>query len=275
LLRGSIGAGFSVIAGTTTEVHVEPRDELKIVVDYNGSIIDATVTRTVVQQLVGQVDSTFSVQVSHKSDLPIGVGFGASGAGALGTALALGNILGLEKKDALHAAHYAEVVNHAGLGDVLAQYYGGIEIRTRPGAPGTGFVESIPSDADLSVVLAGAPGIETKDVLTDPESKARINEHGENAMRSLLEMPTFEKILEYSRTFASSTGLMTERVRSALDVLDKNGLHRSSMVMLGDSVFCICDQDSRALAIDCLQDYWNTSEILETSISTKGGRLIE
>ena len=274
LYRGSIGAGFSVKAGTTTEVRVKPLDELEIVIEYNGIPIDATVTRTVVQRLAGQFDTSFSVQVSHDSDLPIGVGYGASGAGALGAALAFADILGLDRDTAAKTAHYAEVINHAGLGDVLAQYHGGIEIRTRPGAPGIGLVEDITSSEPFTVLLAGTTGIETKDVLNNPTSRGQINQYGEELIISLLKDPSLEGIVQHSRCFAESTGLMTDRVRGALDDLDLSNLSNSSMVMLGDSVFCLCQQDEVEMAQRTLQKYWSTSEILKTSIETEGGRLV-
>ena len=221
-----------------------------------------------------KVDNTFSVQVSHDSDLPIGAGFGASGAGALGTALAFSEILGLDGETAAQTAHHAEVINHAGLGDVLAQYYGGIEIRTKPGAPGIGLVQNITVDEPFTVILAGTHGIETKAILTDPASRKQINRYGEELVTTLIEDPSLEHIVQHSRSFAESTGLMTDRVRGALPELDLLELSNSSMVMLGDSVFCICQDDEVSASQKTLQKYWQTSEILTTSLETEGGRLV-
>ena len=111
--------------------------------------------------------------VTHKSSLPSGVGFGASGAGALGTALALGHLLdsSMSETTAATYAHCAEVENYTGLGDVIAQTLGGIEIRKHPGAPGVGKVLNIPMDESQTVVLAGAPGLKTRDVLTNIENR--------------------------------------------------------------------------------------------------------
>jgi pantoate kinase len=272
---GSRGAGFSVTAGTVTEVSMAEHDTLDITTEYNDRIIDAPVTSTVIQKLSEDFGRTFKVHVKHYSSLPIGVGFGASGAGALGTAIALCHLLdeSIEVMTAAQYAHYSEIVNHAGLGDVLAQTVGGFEIRTEPGAPGIGKTVSI-SDEDASVVLAGATGLETRSVLTNPDSRKAINESGDRLIDLIISNPTIEQFIESSRQFAEDIGLMTSRVENALSDLSSIDLHNSSMVMIGDSVFCLCDSTDQDNATDILSKYWKPSEILATSISLNGGGLV-
>ncbi len=277
LLRcGSRGGGFSVAVGTRTTVVLEPEVPSKIVVRYNGEDVDAPVTTTVVREMLKAYNVEARIRVDHDSDLPIGVGFGASGAGALGTALALGSLLDsdIDIVAAGQYAHRAEVVNHTGLGDVIAQTVGGVEVRTEPGAPGVGKVTRVSYPEDLRVVLAGAEGLYTRDVLTNPESRQRINDVGDTLLRSLLRQPTFEALIDVSKEFALSTGLMTERVRSALEELWDIGLDASSMVMLGDSVFCVCDPSETEVAERVLSEHWDSSLIAVTSIATNGGGLI-
>ncbi|MHA2361997.1 MAG: pantoate kinase, partial [Candidatus Thorarchaeota archaeon] len=274
LNRGSRGAGFSVAAGTVTEVRMVEHDTLDITTEYNDRIIDAPVTSTVIRKLSEDFGRTFKVHVRHDSSLPIGVGFGASGAGALGTSIALCHLLdeSIEVTKAAQYAHYSEIVNHAGLGDVLAQIVGGFEIRTQPGAPGIGKTVSI-SEEETSVVLAGAPGLETRDVLTNPDSRKLINESGDRLIDLIISNPIIGQFIESSRQFAESIGLMTSRVENALSDLSAIDLHNSSMVMIGDSVFCLCDSTSQDNAIDILSKYWKPSEILVTAISQNGGGL--
>lgn len=276
LHRGSVGAGFSVTAGTATTVTVTQQATREIIVEYNNEIIHAPVTRTVVERLLSQHNRNMTVRVQHESALPIGVGFGASGAGALGTAISLGHILntGLTVEEAARYAHYAEVTNHTGLGDVLAQVAGGFEIRLKPGAPGIGEIMNISSAHMPHVVLAGATGLETKNFLTDMSWRARINEVGGALAKRVMSNPTVETFVACSREFANETGLMTERVESALADLSSRGFGASSMVMLGDSVFCLCAKSDTALAVKILSDHWKSSEIMSTSIANQGGRLV-
>ncbi|MHA1638539.1 MAG: pantoate kinase [Candidatus Thorarchaeota archaeon] len=276
LHRGSTGAGFSVSIGTKTTVSITAKPALEVEVEYNKQIIDAPVTYTVVKRMSETYRKPFKARVIHESALPIGVGFGASGAGALGTALSLCSIIAPEEdKDTIaQYAHYAEVINHAGLGDVIAQTHGGIEIRTKPGAPGIGNIAPLEYTNSLHVVLAGAPGLDTKDVLTDPDSRARINKAGESLVHNLVNDPTIENFAQYSREFTNITELKTERVGTALTDLDQTGLVNSSMVMLGDSVFCFCQDDEITKAESILSRYWDSSEIISTTISNAGGSVV-
>jgi pantoate kinase len=275
-LCGSTGSGFSVEIGTLTTVSLTESKSLEITTIYNDEDIDAKVTETVVRRLVKNYERKFKVVVSHKSSLPSGVGFGASGAGALGTALSLGHLLGpyLSPNEVANYAHSAEVENRTGLGDVIAQTIGGFEIRTHPGGPGVGKVVNIPNDESLTVVLAGAPGLKTRDVLTNPENRARINAVGDDLVGRIIEHPSIETFISCSREFTESVGLSTERVTAALRELDNSGLHQSSMVMLGDSVFCFCKDKQVQSAVDILTKYWSTSQVQVTKVSKEGGRLV-
>lgn len=273
---GSVGAGFCVDIGTTTAVKLVDSTKLEVSVAYNGRPINAPVTTTVIQRLLRQHHRVCKVEVDHESMLPIGVGFGASGAGALGTAIALSSLVDADSYslDAAKHAHYAEVVNHTGLGDVIAQTTGGIEIRTKPGAPGIGEVIKIPMNESFKIVLAGAPGLETKSVLTNKEHRGRIIKAADELMEELRANPTVDSFIHYSKQFAYSIGLMTPRVQTALNELEETGLNDSSMVMLGDSIFCFCRNDESDYAIDILSRFWEINQVQLTGISEDGGRLI-
>lgn len=276
LLCGSIGAGFSVEIGTLTTVSITEQDSPEIITIYNDEQIDAQVTKTVVQSLIKDNERTFKVLVSHESSLPSGVGFGASGAGALGTALALGHILApsLSSIEAAAYAHRSEVVNRTGLGDVIAQTQGGLEIRIGPGAPGIGKIVKISHSSELKVVLAGAPGLETKAVLTNPESRRRINAIGDRLVTELVANQKIQTFIKCSREFTHAIGLATTRVNLALEALDASGFSQSSMVMLGDSVFCFCDDNETESVVNILSQFWAESQVSVTSIAHEGGRLV-
>lgn len=276
LRQGSIGAGFSVKIGTVTSVRATESKAFSAKVEYNGQEIEAPVTMTVIRRLLDGHPETYTVDVSHDSSLPIGVGFGASGAGALGTALALSSVLGSDtsvQSAGVHA-HIAEVLNHTGLGDVIAQCSGGIETRTLPGAPGVGEITQIPFDQTQYVVLAGGSGLVTKEVLTNPRKRERINNVGDLIMNELLADPTFDRFINSAKQFSEEVGLKTARVESALRRLYSSGFENSSMVMLGDSVFSFCNESEVDSVCDILAGFWNENQVIVTSVSSDGGRLI-
>ena len=273
---GSKGAGFSVSIGTETTVSVMEHPSLEITTDYNNERIDAKVTKTVVRRLTDDYERTLKVHVAHDSTLISGAGFGASGAGALGTAYALGYLLDDEISPAKAAgyAHYAEVVNRTGLGDVISQTVGGVEVRKEPGSPGVGVTLNITHDDSLRVVLAGAPGLKTSDILSDPTSRKRINDAGDELVSRIVKDLSIETFIQCSREFSDTIGLKTKRVEDALKDLDSAGFVNSSMVMLGDSVFCFCNETETYTVQEILTKHWNTTEVFVTEISELGGRLL-
>jgi pantoate kinase len=276
LLCGSRGAGFSVEIGTLTTVEIFENESLEISTIYNNEEIDGQVTNMVVQRMVEDYKGHLKVKVTHESSLLSGAGFGASGAGALGTALALGHLLdsSMLYDTAAAYAHEAEVVNHTGLGDVLAQTKGGFEIRVRHGGPGIGEIVRIPHKKSLSVVLAGAPGLRTHDVLTSTERRLKINSTGDRLIEKMIQKQDIETFISCSREFSKSIGLATKRVNEAIQDLDNIGLSQSGMVMLGDSVFCFCEGDDILQANSILSEYWAKTQVLETAVSDAGGRLV-
>jgi pantoate kinase len=273
---GSTGAGFSVTIGTVTSVSVMEHSSLEITTDYNNERIDAQVTKTVIRRLTDEYERTLKVHVAHDSSLLSGAGFGASGAGALGTALALGHLLDSEitLEKAAGFAHIAEIINRTGLGDVISQTVGGVEVRIKPGAPGVGEVKPIAHEDSLRAILAGAPGLKTSEVLSNPISRNRINTTGDSLISRIIKNPTIETFVQSSREFSDTIGLKTVRVESALKDLESAGFSNSSMVMLGESVFCLCDENDTPLAQEILSKYWNTSQVFATEISESGGRLL-
>src|SRR5271157_147487 len=226
LKLGSCGCGFTLEYGFMTEVRTSARTEIYL----NGELTDVCTNRTVVELLTDRpvrVDSTFA--------FPIGGGFGASGAGAFGTALALNKALGLKKtyNELAQDAHMAEVINRTGLGDVAGMSQGGIVIRLKPGTP---FVlDRIPANSrDIYSVYFGP--ISTRGILSDTKAKALINEAGRKCLKSLLKEPTFERFMALSREFSISTGLASDRAIRAIESVESQG-GMASMAMLGDTVF--------------------------------------
>jgi len=223
---GSCGCGFTLESGVRTSVRVADMTEIYV----DGKPSEATTTRTVIDLLTKN-----PVRVESNIDLPVGGGFGASGAGAFSTALAINQALGLDKtyNELAYAAHVAEVKNRTGLGDVAGMTLGGVVIRQKPGTPFT--LDRIPVEAkDIYCVHFGP--ISTKSVLSDPKEKALINEAGKKCLKELLKAPTFEYFMRLSRNFSVDTGLIGKKALDAVEAVEAAG-GMASMAMLGDTVF--------------------------------------
>ena len=78
---GARGGGFGLEKGVLTQVDVTKSKKRDITVFINGRHApEAETTRTVVDMLLEKVDQTYSVEVKHRVEVPIGAGFGASAA---------------------------------------------------------------------------------------------------------------------------------------------------------------------------------------------------
>ena len=128
----SLGMGFTVKEGVDVTVSEHPETSVL----FNGQLIDFPTVRAVTDRLTQDAGAA-GVKVDLTSPLPLGCGFGLSGAASLATAYALNALLHLGKDAETLAmvAHVAEVENRTGLGDVCSQYHGGCLVKLKEGAP--------------------------------------------------------------------------------------------------------------------------------------------
>ena len=217
-LSGSVGCGLCLSLGATTTIESAPQiHDTQILL--NGAPSEAPVSRFVVAKLAKK-----PVRVKTKLAMPLGAGFGASGAGALGSAYALNSLfdLGLTADGAAAVAHEAEVTNRTGLGDVIAQNAGGLVVRLHPGAPGTGRIDRIPvPPLPISYVVRGP--ISTSQVLSDEKAMLAVNLAGEAALKELLMRPTFINFLQLSRRFTVESGLASDWALQAIEAVEAAG----------------------------------------------------
>ena len=160
--KGSTGCGIVLNGGVTTEVKVGESVE-KTEIFLNGKEVEGRTTRTVAEMI-----TDVPVRIKSWAEIPIGCGFGASGAGALGTAYALNKALSLNQttKSLAEYAHVAEVINCSGLGDIAGQSNGGVVIRIQPGGSEFGLVDGIPvPESRVYCIVLGE--ISTNSVLKD------------------------------------------------------------------------------------------------------------
>jgi len=225
-VAGSRGAGLTLSHGVT--VTVEPAQETTVSLD--GEAVEMPPVADVLRSL------GVTAAVDAESDLPLGAGFGVSGAMALGTALAANAVFacGRSENELVTLAHAAEVRAGTGLGDVVAQARGGMPIRVDPGAPAHGRIDGIPARPEIEYVAFG--GLSTADVLSGDTTA--LTAAGETALEALRAEPTLDRFVAEARRFARDAGLLTDRVEAAIDDVCAAG-GDGAMAMLGETVFAV------------------------------------
>lgn len=223
---GSRGGGIALADGVT--VTVTPSDE-------------RSVTLSGIDVEVGAVDRVLDalrtdVAVRATTDLPLGAGFGVSGALALGTALATNAVRDrrLSENELVTIAHGADVQAGTGLGDVVAQARGGVSLRLEPGGPQDNYIDAIPARSRVEYHVIDE--LSTEAVLgEDTEALTRA---GERALSQVVKEPTTDRFMQASRQFAREAELLTDEVRAVIEaVTEADG--DAAMAMLGETVFTL------------------------------------
>ncbi len=223
-VAGSRGAGVTLEKGVVVRLE-----------SGQGTLLNGeSVTIDAVDRVLGALRST--ARVAIETELPLGAGFGVSGAAALGTALTTNAVFdrGLSENELVTIAHGAEVQAGTGLGDVVAQARGGFPIRLEPGSPAHGAMDGIPETRPIEYVTFGE--LSTTEILADDTDE--LTAAGDRALSALVGEPTLETFMECSRRFAREVGLLTPTVAEAIqDVSKADG--DASMAMLGETVFAL------------------------------------
>ncbi|MFC6874426.1 pantoate kinase [Halobellus marinus] len=230
---GSRGAGITLSHGVDVRVerggHGGTPDDASRQVRLNGEAIEIDAAARVLEAL----DAT-DARVVAETPLPVGAGFGVSGAIALGTAYAVNAAYdrGRSENDLVRIAHCAEVEAGSGLGDVVAQARGGLPIRLDPGAPDHGQLDGIPASPRVEYVSFGR--VSTEEILSGDTTA--LTAAGERALSDLREAPTPERLVSLSRRFAREADLLTDHVADAIAAVRAAG-GDAAMAMLGETVF--------------------------------------
>lgn len=356
LMKGSRGAGVNLSMGAMTMAAVEPpedsedRSPLKLKLEVKGVNdfpVDKDLYHRVMTYILPESGAGWKVSLRVRLQLPVGQGFGMSGAGALSSAISVweaiyssvptwdrrlrfkaqmekyfsmktgefkvkplkrrlispmqlymgdrskkdlepvkssGKASGtieegggvrqarrwLEKSqadkgvvsvtysDCISAAHRADILTKGGLGDVVSQARGGIEIRLAPGIPPFGEVHTLPvglDDTPSVAFMTLGENIETRSIIGNPLKKKHINEAGEEALSTLLEDPSLGSFMKASYEFSSSTNLQTLPVKGAL--MEVHDIADASQVLLGNTVFAFVGGGLGAVQKKRVMDIWS------------------
>ena len=278
LKRGSRGAGVAMDKGVVTNLQIIDNnlsDNMGVNVKINGEedAKNASITFKTLEVMdrefgVGSLIGDSKVRIDHELEVPIGAGFGTSAACALGTALTLSKILELDItfNKAASMAHIAEIEMESGLGDVVAEVNGGITLRLKEGAPGVALTDKMIlncPEKDLYVICKSLGGIETSEIIGNPNHKRRINSTGRDMLNILLKHPNPETFLKLSKRFAMETGLLSNEVHDIINILEDETIG-ASMAMLGNTAFALSETPDTTV-----------EDVIITKIDSYGCRFVD
>ncbi len=209
------------------------------------------------------------MDVRHEISVPVGYGLGCSGAVALSLAMALNEALGtgLTEEEVGQIAHSAEICCKTGLGDVLASFHGGFEIRTKPGGPGIGSLEKTESDARVFLVCFSP--MSTRKFID--ERIDTINGLGGRMVSRLSRSRDYGDFQDMSLEFARHVRVMTPRMSSVVDDLRRNGIG-CGVALFGETVFSLVPKADEGRALQVLKRHPG-GIVIRSRIDNGGARL--
>jgi len=226
---GSIGVGCTLDQGLVAVVSQASKTNIL----WNNQEIDLPCVFYVVEKLAKS-----PVRISLTSDLPLGCGFGLSGASALAVAYALNQLFSIKKSNLELAklAHVAEVVSKSGLGDVVNQYFGGFCLKTESSAHFK--VTRLPI-VSVPIYYRVFSKILTKSLLTNKKGLDNINKIGTEKITTLAQsvsLLSLSQVLDESFAFCQQSGLLENKeVIETINDIRSSGGH-GSMILVGNSV---------------------------------------
>lgn len=278
LHAGSKGIGFSIQEGVTTKVKAEQGtsgEEVEVWINGNPAP-DAKVSREAAKIILRRAGGKkCNLTIEHLVQVPIGVGFGTSGAAALSLTLAVNKALelGLSTVEAAQTAHVAEVICRTGLGTVLAELHGGFEVRVSPGAPGFGKLIQIPLNKEYSVVALTFGALSTGEMLDSLEQSREAYSLAENLLVSFMQDRSVENFLQVSNKFSRFLAL-NSRLQRVLTEADDAGF-TCGVALFGETVFTLVKPEETDLVERTFKRLaTNGSKVLTTRISDQGARVL-
>ncbi len=272
---GSMGAGFSIKQGVTTRVKIETKNNQKsnFQITAKGYQSDKTdISEFILNEFLklGKFSNNF-FNIEHDISIPVGYGLGSSAAVALSLSFALDQVLEtkLNKITIGKIAHNAELSCKTGLGDVLASFHGGFEIRVKPGAPGIGCVEKILTEK-ISVIMICFSPISTNKFIN--ERLSQINGLGGKMVNKLMKSKDYEHFQDMSLEFANYVDVMTPKMQKLVNELSENNI-KCGIALFGETVFSMIPKKDESKILEILKKY-PEGIIIKTELDNVGARII-
>jgi len=248
---GSRGAGVCISLGSYARA-----EKTDTPLAIHGNVGEGEVTKKALHLIAER-----GISVMLENELPISQGFGMSASSSLAATLSAAAVLGIPKRGALEASHAAELSERTGLGDVVASFTGGVEIRKQPGLAGE--IEKIRCHRRLLVAVVDR-GVRTRDILSSERAVERINEAGRECFDMFMKDTSVENLLDVSLQFSLNSGLADEKMKKILMEARKRG--RVSLCMLGHSFFALYSRE--------MKKFLSRYEHCECVIDNEGARVL-
>lgn len=216
-----------------------------------------------------------ALYISHKAGktitlelhtpIPLGSGFGVSAAASIAYAIVSCNTEEVHR--CIDYAHEAEIVFKTGLGDVVAETYGGFIIRDKPGSPSRAGVIKISLNYRPRLLACySEPNEYTPDMLNRVKNEDYA--YAESLLNKLISDQSLESFFEYANSF-------TQRIFSYAFIDEVLSKFKSSIIgyYMKKKALIIWVEDSydTNLKIDLFKKGF---VCIETSISPEGVRIV-
>jgi pantoate kinase len=275
---GARGGGFVIQKGVHTHVSVSEAKTTTLRVFINGKQApEAETSLTVAKSLLAKAGNNRKVTIRHRVDVPIGAGFGSSAGGALSTALALSEALGLKftYNQLGRIAHVAEIKCKTGLGTVGPIMFGGCILTVEPGGPGVGVIDRIPLHPEHVIVAGTFSPMPTKNVLlSSPEKKAKVSILGRETLDQILADPSAENFMACCFEFAERAGFFTARVKKLARSALKAGAIGATQNMVGEAVHALTREENAESVTETFEQFLPRKDIIVAKIDFQGARLL-
>lgn len=257
---GSVGAGFSIKMGVKTTARISEHNTI----DVKG-VQWSDMTRYATELFYDKIGERRGVSIRHELAIPTGYGLGSSGAIALSTLYALNQAFNTKMDNMVlgQMAHRAELHHKTGLGDVLAAFYGGFEVRTRGGAPGYGKIKNLDVGNPAILIVCLAPS-------STGAFLQRNIQSDNNMIETMLNGGGLKLFQDMSMSFAKKNGVITDGIRKIVKQISQAG-SACGVAMVGETVFCMTPKEEEEKIADVLRPY----DTYRTRIDTQGARVIQ
>lgn len=256
---GSVGAGFSIKMGVETTVHVIEENRVEVVGGMWGDM-----TKYAAHLFYNMTGEVGGANIQHETTVPVGCGLGSSGAMALSTLYALNEAFktNIDSITLGQIAHRVELHYNSGLGDVLAAYHGGFEVRVRGGAPGYGRIEKLDVGDPAILIVCLAPSSTSAFLQKSIQS--------DDTMIDMVMGGDLKLFQELSMRFAKRNGAITDDMNDVIRRVTDVGAP-CGVAMVGETIFCMVPPEDGHIITDALRPY----DVYSTSIDMQGARVIQ
>ncbi|MBI2576485.1 hypothetical protein HYV84_04685 [Candidatus Woesearchaeota archaeon] len=180
------------------------------------------------------------VMIKVTTELPLGCGFGMSGACTLAALLAINKELRLGKssKEIALLAHQSEVMHRTGLGSVTAEYLGGVLLRNKPGKPLTAMSLPLPPG---TLFFRSFGKLKTSSILDKRGLASQLKPGCSAAFRKIALLRAnkklrWESIIPLGKEFSLGSGLLRDKklIRCINQIEGRGGF--ATMALLGKTI---------------------------------------